>query len=138
MDCPVCNETMIVLEYQKVEVDYCVKCNGVWLDAGEIELLFGDVKACADFLTIGSPAEAKGEKARRCPVCGAKMTKESTESDTPTIFDNCPNGDGMWFDKGELLDILKHSKTLDKDGQMPAFLRGMFIEDKNVEKKRRK
>lgn len=127
MDCPVCNEPMIVLEYQKVEVDYCVKCLGVWLDTGEIELLFGDPKACAEFLTIGSPADAKGEKPRRCPVCNVKMTKESTESDPPTIFDNCPNGDGMWFDKGELLDVIKHGKGLDKDGQIPSFLQGMFL-----------
>ena len=126
MDCPVCKEPMIVLEYQKVEVDYCVKCQGIWLDAGEIELLFGDAKACADFLTIGSPADAKGEKPRKCPICNAKMTKESTESNPPIIFDNCPNGDGMWFDKGELLDVLKHGACFDKDCQIPAFLRGMF------------
>jgi Zn-finger nucleic acid-binding protein len=131
MNCPVCREPMAILEYEDVEVDYCLACGGIWLDAGEIELLFGDEKACADFLTIGSPADAKGEKPRRCPICRAKMTKEATESDPPTIFDNCPNGDGLWFDKGELVEILQHGKGLGGKGEVPAFLRGVFMEEKN-------
>jgi Zn-finger nucleic acid-binding protein len=122
---------MIVLEYENVEVDYCTGCQGVWLDAGELELLFGDTQACADFLTIGSPADAKGEKTRRCPICRAKMTKEATESDPPVIFDHCPRGDGLWFDKGELLDVLKHGKALDEKGEVPAFLQGVFLENRS-------
>ncbi|MCL4278881.1 MAG: zf-TFIIB domain-containing protein, partial [Ignavibacteriaceae bacterium] len=39
MLCPVCNNPMIVLELEQVEVDYCTNCAGVWLDAGELELL---------------------------------------------------------------------------------------------------
>ncbi len=128
MNCPVCREPMIVLDHENVEVDYCVKCRGIWLDAGEIELLFGDAKKCADFLTIGSPADDKREKSRRCPICRAKMTKESTESDPPVIFDNCPNGDGMWFDKGELGEILKYSDSFGKGTGVPEFLRGVFGE----------
>jgi len=128
MNCPVCKEPMIVLEYEAVEVDYCVGCEGVWLDAGEIELLFGDAAACAAFLTIGSPADAKGEKPRRCPICRAKMSKEATESDPPILFDHCPRGDGMWFDKGELTHVIQHGKGLADDGQVSGFLRGMFSE----------
>ena len=41
MDCPVCREPMIGLEYEKVEVDYCPACAGVWLDEGELEVLLG-------------------------------------------------------------------------------------------------
>ena len=42
MDCPVCKNAMIVLELDEVEVDYCTECEGIWLDAGELELLLGD------------------------------------------------------------------------------------------------
>ena len=118
----------MVLEYQDVEVDYCVSCHGVWLDAGEMELLFGDAQACSDFLTIGSPADAKGEKPRRCPMCRVRMSKEATESDPPIIFDNCPNGDGLWFDKGELHEVLKHSKAFGDNADLPAFLQGVFVD----------
>jgi len=30
---------MIVLELNRVEIDYCQKCKGIWLDSGEISTL---------------------------------------------------------------------------------------------------
>ncbi|MEJ2196939.1 MAG: zf-TFIIB domain-containing protein [Ignavibacteriaceae bacterium] len=42
MFCPVCKEPMIILELNEVEIDYCPSCSGIWLDAGELELLFED------------------------------------------------------------------------------------------------
>ncbi len=42
MDCPVCKSAMITLELAKVEIDYCTGCKGVWLDAGELEMLLED------------------------------------------------------------------------------------------------
>ena len=128
MDCPVCKTPMIVLEYDAVEADYCTECEGVWLDAGELELLFGDAERCAAFLTIGGPADAKDEKPRKCPACRVTMTKEATESDPPVLFDHCPHGHGLWFDKGELGQVLEHGKGL-PDDDVAAFLRGVFVED---------
>lgn len=38
MKCPVCKETDLVMtERQGVEIDYCPKCRGVWLDRGELD-----------------------------------------------------------------------------------------------------
>jgi len=38
MQCPVCTETTLVMaERQGVEIDYCPKCPGVWLDRGELD-----------------------------------------------------------------------------------------------------
>lgn len=38
MKCPVCNEPDLVMtERQGVEIDYCPKCRGVWLDRGELD-----------------------------------------------------------------------------------------------------
>jgi Zn-finger nucleic acid-binding protein len=38
MKCPVCPETQLVMtERQGVEIDYCPKCRGVWLDRGELD-----------------------------------------------------------------------------------------------------
>jgi Zn-finger nucleic acid-binding protein len=42
MDCPVCQDAMITLELSDVENDYCTDCGGIWLDAGELELLLGE------------------------------------------------------------------------------------------------
>jgi uncharacterized protein len=38
MNCPVCSETnLVIAERQGVEIDYCPKCRGVWLDRGELD-----------------------------------------------------------------------------------------------------
>jgi len=39
MICPVCRQSMLDIEYNNIELDYCEKCKGVWFDAGELELL---------------------------------------------------------------------------------------------------
>jgi hypothetical protein len=39
MKCPVCNVDLLVNERQGVEIDYCPKCRGVWLDRGELDKL---------------------------------------------------------------------------------------------------
>ncbi len=38
MQCPVCAETQLVMtSRQDIEIDYCPKCRGVWLDRGELD-----------------------------------------------------------------------------------------------------
>lgn len=37
MKCPSCNETLLMTERNSIEIDYCPKCRGVWLDKGELD-----------------------------------------------------------------------------------------------------
>lgn len=37
MQCPVDNETLVMADRGGVEIDYCPKCRGVWLDRGELD-----------------------------------------------------------------------------------------------------
>ena len=37
MNCPVDNEILQMTERSGVEVDYCPRCRGVWLDRGELD-----------------------------------------------------------------------------------------------------
>lgn len=37
MKCPVCSIDLTISERQGIEIDYCSKCRGVWLDRGEID-----------------------------------------------------------------------------------------------------
>lgn len=37
MDCPVCKVNLIMTDRQGIEIDYCPKCRGVWLDRGELD-----------------------------------------------------------------------------------------------------
>lgn len=46
MNCPCCPETNLVLsERQGVEIDYCPKCRGIWLDRGELDKILEKAKA---------------------------------------------------------------------------------------------
>jgi Zn-finger nucleic acid-binding protein len=37
MLCPACKVDLVMSERQTVEIDYCPKCRGVWLDRGELD-----------------------------------------------------------------------------------------------------
>ena len=37
MLCPVDGETLVMADRGGVEIDYCPKCRGVWLDRGELD-----------------------------------------------------------------------------------------------------
>ncbi len=38
MYCPVCkDERLVISEKSGIEIDYCPKCRGIWLDRGELE-----------------------------------------------------------------------------------------------------
>ncbi|HXG65069.1 MAG TPA: zf-TFIIB domain-containing protein, partial [Blastocatellia bacterium] len=39
LPCPKCDGALVEVVYEDVRIDRCNKCNGVWLDAGELEQL---------------------------------------------------------------------------------------------------
>lgn len=128
MNCPACKNALVVLEYASVELDYCLACAGIWLDAEELGLLYGEASLPAAFLDSGAPPP-KGEKPRPCPECGRKMEKRVTGGAHPVCYDRCPAGEGLWFDHGELPTVLAHGNELPGGGPVVAWLREMFPAD---------
>ena len=39
MLCPMCQVELSIMDRQGIEVDFCPKCRGVWLDRGELDKL---------------------------------------------------------------------------------------------------
>jgi len=37
MKCPIDQSDLLMTDRQGIEVDYCPKCRGVWLDRGELD-----------------------------------------------------------------------------------------------------
>lgn len=37
MQCPICDLELKMADRQGIEIDYCPKCRGVWLDRGELD-----------------------------------------------------------------------------------------------------
>jgi len=39
MKCPKCGMQLIEIDYKRIKVDKCSECEGIWLDAGELETI---------------------------------------------------------------------------------------------------
>ena len=117
---------MITLELQEVEIDHCTDCGGIWLDAGELEMLLGEPEKATQLLNSFTIDSDSTEKSRKCPICLKKMRKIIVGSSKPILLiDKCRRGDGLWFDKGELQDIFDRAR-LDKDNKIQKLLADMF------------
>ncbi|MDO8567148.1 MAG: zf-TFIIB domain-containing protein [Dehalococcoidales bacterium] len=133
MICPVDKNDMIVVEHKKIELDYCTKCRGVWFDSGELELLLESMKLNRrEFMDgiLKSPEAKTSEAKRKCPLCRQDMRKTNVGKPEITI-DVCPKGEGLWFDGGEvgqLLEQLDKESSAGKSGHgyMTGFLKEVF------------
>ena len=104
MLCPVCKVDTIIVELDLVEVDYCRKCKGIWLDSGELEILLemAGAKPGALHKAVRSGGrKAPGQK-RRCPLCRSKMLQVEIEGPPRVVVDRCPRAHGLWLDDREL------------------------------------
>lgn len=40
--CPKCGAGLVAVPYQGIEIDKCSRCQGIWLDCGELEQVAGE------------------------------------------------------------------------------------------------
>jgi Zn-finger nucleic acid-binding protein len=125
MDCPVCKEPVVVLELDQIEIDHCLSCGGIWLDAGELELLLEGSEDKDRLLSSFEVDRATKEKARRCPICRKRMEKVLCGRECKVRIDRCRKNDGLWFDVGELGQILEMG-SLGPDTRVLRLLADMF------------
>jgi Zn-finger nucleic acid-binding protein len=115
--CPVCRELMIVVEHADIELDYCVHCKGVWFDATELDLLLRSL-GLAEGHDLASlmrlPKRLPAEAPRRCPRCRKKMHKMMIGREPEVMIDSCVRGHGLWFDGGEVEQVIQ--QLLDEPG----------------------
>jgi Zn-finger nucleic acid-binding protein len=117
---------MITFELEAVEIDHCTGCGGIWLDAGELEELFGDRQQAEEVINSFEPDETCAERPRKCPICSKKMQKIIAANTEPRLLlDRCRSGDGLWFDRGELRQIMAQA-DLDPDHKVQQLLSDMF------------
>ncbi len=62
MNCPVDNELLQMTERQGVEVDYCPRCRGVWLDRGELDKV---IERGADEFVSAGDSDRGGDRDER-------------------------------------------------------------------------
>ena len=124
MLCPECIDEMLILELDGVEIDCCDECHGIWLDEGELELLVeADKDADLPILkALTDPAAVKEKGNKKCPVCDKRMLLVDIPLDPVVEIDRCPQNHGLWFDKGELEQIISAAKGT----PLADFLGSMF------------
>ncbi len=125
MNCPVCKEPMIVLELNEIEIDHCISCRGIWLDAGELELLLEGSIEKDNLLSSFQIDKNVKEKNRKCPICLKRMEKVLCGTNEKILIDKCSNNEGIWFDLGELKQVIKMG-SLDKNNRVLTLLKDMF------------
>src|SRR5512142_1376299 len=120
MICPVCRNDIIVVERNRIELDHCTNCGGVWFDSHELELLLASfgIRDTRAFLgdILGGRQATTLEKPRKCPVCSQRMRKSNVGDRPRVLIDACPKGDGIWFDGGELDQLLSEVSRESKLG----------------------
>ncbi len=111
MLCPANGEPLVIIEVEDVELDVCPEGHGIWFDADELRMLFLKAGVRNELHALDKKLERMkkgGGPKRRCPRCSRKMWHvRSPGKGEHVILDACPDDHGLWFDHGELEEILR-------------------------------
>ena len=133
MKCPVCKVSLTAVEHDKIELDYCSVCHGIWFDKGELELLLDTLAGGTTRELVNSlmqrPQQETSEKSRKCPICRRTMRKIDIGSGREILIDVCKAGHGLWFDGGESGAFIKLLKIDKPAAAGPLYQAIFFIMD---------
>ena len=63
MQCPHCHVDLMMTSRETIEIDYCPKCRGVWLDRGELDKIIE--RSMAGNMPQSAPQTASRDKRRK-------------------------------------------------------------------------
>jgi len=113
MNCPNCNAALVPTKRDRIEMEICPQCQGMWLTRQELEELEDEVFDLGD--------DKKGTRAfdsiadtRKCPECSKPMNRfEYRFYDLEMDF--CGEGHGFWLEAGEDRRVLELMKKEEAD-----------------------
>ena len=109
LPCPRCRKPMVEETIERVPVDRCLRCDGVWLDEGELDRIIAAGPAPEPF-EGGVEAAPKAEPMDwelLCPKCEMTMHRFRQGE---VALDRCA-GHGIWFDFEELDRVRRQLKS---------------------------
>ena len=132
--CPKCDVPLFILHFKDIEVDFCQRCRGLWLDAGELEALMSQIGAAANdpLLKFQQQTGVKPKgRPHLCPRCDAALREiqvGAATGGTPVqlTLDKCPRGHGLWFDADELQQLLSTFPTESGTAKTIDYLNELF------------
>jgi Zn-finger nucleic acid-binding protein len=108
MKCPKCNTDLVATKRDKIDMEICPSCMGMWLTSQELELLEDEVFDFGDD-EKGSLMLDSETSELNCPQCGKAM-KSFGYRLYDLQLDFCEDGHGYWLDADEdqrVLDLMK-------------------------------
>ena len=103
--CPICSNSMLVLEFDGIDIDWCERCRGLWFDVGELELLLKRHGSGADPVW-SERSEVDHIEGGKCPRCRSRLRDfDPGDSPGPTIS-TCPMGHGVWCPSGAISGLV--------------------------------
>lgn len=113
MKCPDCDAELVQKKRDRVDMEICPSCQGMWINRQELAQLedeafdFGDDEKGS--LMLGSETTT-----RKCPECG-KLMKRFQYRLYDLELDFCEEQHGYWLDADEDKRILEIMKKEEKD-----------------------
>ena len=65
MHCPVDGEELVITDRSGVEIDYCPKCRGVWLDRGELDKIIDRSGGAEPLREDRTSRDSRGDKRKK-------------------------------------------------------------------------
>lgn len=123
MKCPVCDIDMVTEEVEvpgpNIMVDHCPKCEGIWLDKGELSSMLRS-KAPERAMSKVRGLSRWGRDV--CPRCKGPMQIKFVQD---IEVDECTECKGLWLDKGELGRLKDSDLERSSEGRAGHFLRSL-------------
>jgi uncharacterized protein len=85
MRCPVDNETLVMADRGGVEIDYCPKCRGVWLDRGELDKI---IERSLGSAPTAAAAPPPAPRPQATPVYQPEPRAQHRDDDRPRYRDD--------------------------------------------------
>jgi membrane associated rhomboid family serine protease len=113
-------------EFHQQEVDKCQKCNGIWLELGELDSALSIADNDNDQVSLEeSLGDKLGKSKRHCHICNQTMTRYHLMSGFEVEIDTCSSCSGVWLD----------SEELEKVTHSPAIANALLELDKPIQKR---
>src|SRR5262245_11059832 len=116
--CPACTGALAASTRDAGRTFDCAACGGRWVDAPAMRALLGPLPASltpdARYRLRAkwpwSPVAPPKEPERECPRCRKPMRRRPSTPAGPVWIDVCPAKHGLWFDRGELEQLVEFAQ----------------------------
>jgi Zn-finger nucleic acid-binding protein len=112
MQCPNCGKDLVQTKRDRIEVEYCPSCRGMWLSRQELEQLEDEAFDLGED-EKGTLIFSATATTRKCPQCSKPMKRFAYRL-YDLEMDFCEDGHGFWLDADEdkrVLDLMKKEEA---------------------------